>query len=238
MAALKNKIYIDSDNNIEVEEIRDANGAYINDATIKMSLFAKTIKHLDTGGEAVSANTGGKTTLPCTGHGLAAGDYIRIQGTDNYDGEYEVDSAEEDTFVIAKSYIAETFTGNEEVYTEAIENGTGIEMPYGTSNVWEADKIYPKDSKVPGTDDKVYNCIKKHTSATINKPITGSKWDECWERIDGYYSGNLGDDLVGLVERAFYYLFVEIVKDTSKLVCRMEWQAVYYPNLGTSAFGS
>lgn len=231
-----NKIYMDTDNVIEIEDLRDPTGCYINDATGYMSLFTTTIKNLTADASAESANAGSKTKLPCTGHGLVAGDYVRIQGTGNYDGEYAVDSIDgADKFVIVKAYVAETFTGNEEVYTEAITNGTNKTLTAGTGNVWAADKIYPVNAKVQGTDTYTYKCKTKHTSSTQNKPITGAQWDTYWERIDGYYYGTLGDDLVGLADQIYYYLFVVLTKDTTQLVNRMKWQAIYYPDSMTAA---
>ncbi|HRV29775.1 MAG TPA: hypothetical protein P5522_13470, partial [Spirochaetia bacterium] len=37
------------------------------------------------------------------------------------------------------------------------------------------------NSRVKGTDDKGYKCIKAHHSHPDTKPITGSQWQDYWE---------------------------------------------------------
>ena len=43
-------------------------------------------------------------------------------------------------------------------------------------------------SSVTGTDGNYYRCIKAHTSATANKPITGASWPTYWI-LDGSQAG-------------------------------------------------
>ncbi|MDD5501463.1 MAG: hypothetical protein PHH57_07300, partial [Candidatus Omnitrophica bacterium] len=41
--------------------------------------------------------------------------------------------------------------------------------------------VVSKADRVLGTDGNGYVCKKRHTSATLNKPITGSDWSKYWE---------------------------------------------------------
>jgi hypothetical protein len=44
---------------------------------------------------------------------------------------------------------------------------------------WET-KTFSVSSEVTGTDGKIYECIRSHTSATANKPITGADYSTYW----------------------------------------------------------
>ena len=48
---------------------------------------------------------------------------------------------------------------------------------------------------------------------------------------NGNYYGILPKDILGLVHGNFYWLFVDIVKDSSRLVSRLDWRAVYHPGI-------
>lgn len=74
-------------------------------------------------GKARNAGAG-TVGLPIEDHGLLAADYVHIIGTANYDGEEAVVSVERDEIVITAAYVAETFTGKEEVYLGI--KGTGL----------------------------------------------------------------------------------------------------------------
>jgi hypothetical protein len=58
---------------------------------------------------------GGEVGIPITGHSLAAGDHIEINGTTNYDGQYYINSQTANEIVITATYNAETFGGTETV---------------------------------------------------------------------------------------------------------------------------
>ncbi|MBU1040141.1 MAG: hypothetical protein KKF77_03455 [Proteobacteria bacterium] len=59
---------------------------------------------------------GGKVGLPCTAHGLASGAPVVIVGSTNYDGAYLLDrTTSTNELVIAATYTAETFAGDETV---------------------------------------------------------------------------------------------------------------------------
>lgn len=48
---------------------------------------------------------------------------------------------------------------------------------------------------------------------------------------NGYWDGIEPDTLIGLIESQMYYLFVEFVVGASKKTFRVEWPAVYDPNV-------
>jgi len=62
--------------------------------------------------------TGGIVTIPCTGHGYAAGSMIGIRGSTNYNGVYEIVAVDTDTFNVYADYVAETFINTETVRPE------------------------------------------------------------------------------------------------------------------------
>ena len=49
-------------------------------------------------------------------------------------------------------------------------------------------KTLSASSQVTGTDGSVYTCIRSHTSAASNKPVTGANWATCW-RLRGSTGG-------------------------------------------------
>jgi len=171
------EFFIASDNLVQVNGLRDAaTGNYVNDAEIKMSLFVESTFNPDNA--AVTDETGGKVGVPATSHGLSADDYIRLEGTENYDGEYAIDSVEANKIIIVATYVAETLSGAEKIYT-GVPNGTNLPVNYVDAS-------------------------------------------------DGNYEGVLPDTLKGIVERDWYCLFVEAIKDTNRLTSRLKWKAVYH----------
>lgn len=61
---------------------------------------------------AVDAGAG-VVTIPATGHHLVEGNFVKIDGSVNYDGTYEVLAAAANTFNIEATYVAEEFAGTE-----------------------------------------------------------------------------------------------------------------------------
>lgn len=49
-------------------------------------------------------------------------------------------------------------------------------------------KTLSASSKVVGTDGSTYTCIRSHTSASSNRPVTGANWSTCW-RLRGSTGG-------------------------------------------------
>lgn len=120
-------IYISSDNLVTLTGLTDAeDDSEVNDATVVMSLFSQTTKSPNA---AVAVNKGGGLVgIPCTAHGLVENDYIRMEGSQNYNDEYAVHAdTSANEIVITETYVAETFLGTELIYIGMV-NGTNIEM--------------------------------------------------------------------------------------------------------------
>ena len=49
-------------------------------------------------------------------------------------------------------------------------------------------KTLSASDEVTGTDSSVYTCIRSHTSAASNRPVTGANWSTCW-RLRGSTGG-------------------------------------------------
>lgn len=110
--------YIDSDNVIRVEGLRDvtaAAGVYVNDATVSGILYELPALHPNA---AVAVNkTGGKVGIPCTGHGQVEGNHIRLERSLNYNSDYTLlAETSADELVVTATFVAETFTGDEFIY--------------------------------------------------------------------------------------------------------------------------
>jgi hypothetical protein len=115
--------------------------------TNALSTMFKKTKNLFKG--AVTDKGTGKVGLPVIRHdcNLAGGDYIRIEGTKNYDGEYTVDAAtEEDEIVVTATYVAETFTGRETLYI-GIVNGTNLSLTYVATSDGDYEGLLPNNLK-------------------------------------------------------------------------------------------
>ena len=123
-------LYIHSPNVVTWNEFKDAETeAYENGATLTMSLYNKTTKAPIAAGPAVDKG-GGKVGIPCTAHGLTSVDYIRIEGSINYNDEYAVDATSTaNEIVITETFVAETFLGTERIFVGVL-NGINISLPY------------------------------------------------------------------------------------------------------------
>ena len=62
---------------------------------------------------AVDAGAG-SVTIPITGHGFFANDYLTINGTSNYDGTYLLTAVTANDVTFTTTYVAETFSGLEQ----------------------------------------------------------------------------------------------------------------------------
>lgn len=112
--------YIDSDNIIRIEGLRDARtGAYINSATVTAILYELPALHPNA---AVAVDKGdGKVGIPCTGHGQVVDDSIRLERTLNYNAPYMVlAGTTANELIITATFVAETFTGEEFIYTAIV----------------------------------------------------------------------------------------------------------------------
>lgn len=59
-----------------------------------------------------------------------------------------------------------------------------LEMVHGI-RLWTLDwaqKTFSAASEVTGTDSLVYTCIRSHTSAASNRPVTGANWSTYWKQ--------------------------------------------------------
>jgi len=86
--------------------------------------------------------TGGEVGIPVEDHDKVAGESVRFVGTAHYDGEYEIQSVEEDKIVITESYVAETFTGEEEVFLGVV-NGQVISLSYVSASDGDYEGVLP-----------------------------------------------------------------------------------------------
>lgn len=116
--------FLDTDNVVRIEGLRNVvTGDYINDAdTMKGILYKLPV--LNPNAEAAAVNKGaGKVGIPCTGHGLSAGDTIRLERflSQYYNGAFPLDAdTTDDELVIATTHEDETFTGSEFIYVAVV----------------------------------------------------------------------------------------------------------------------
>ena len=83
---------------------------------IPLNPITYTTLTLDTGGVNVSYSGGTKVGLPCAGHPFTSGQKIRINGTDNHNGFFDVEAeTTANQIVITDTYVNETFNGDETV---------------------------------------------------------------------------------------------------------------------------
>jgi hypothetical protein len=131
-------IFISSDNLVTLTGLTDAEtDAEVDDATVVMSLFSQTTKSPNA--EAAVMKGGGLVGIPCTAHGLVENDYIRIEGSQNYNDEFTVHAdTTVNEIVITHAQDAETFLGTEDIYI-GMKNGTNISMtPAGSGGIYTA----------------------------------------------------------------------------------------------------
>jgi hypothetical protein len=104
------------------------NLASLTGPTNALSTMVKKTKNAFKG---AAVNKGaGKVGLPVVTHDAISGDHIRIEGTINYDGTYTVDATTSaNEIVVTAAYVAETFTGLEEIYI-GISGGTELTLSY------------------------------------------------------------------------------------------------------------
>lgn len=142
---LINYLYPENDLLLQETDVKDIEtDTLINTATIKASICKDP--PLNPNAAVAVDKGGGKVGIPCTAHGLADETKIIIIGTVNYDGSNEVDNtSSENEIVITDAFVAETFNGNEEIYS-GIKNGFEISL---THEEGDADGYY--DGILPNT---------------------------------------------------------------------------------------
>ena len=115
MATSTNTIYVGSDELVTLTGLVDnTDSSYINNATVTMSLYEDEIITPDAA--AIVDKGAGAVGIPITGTTLAAGDKIMFLGSENYEGEFTIQSKTTDEIVITATYVAETLEGVEEIY--------------------------------------------------------------------------------------------------------------------------
>jgi len=126
---MSSSLYIATDNVVTWSGLKDSEtDEYENGATLTMSLFKKDT--LSPKAEAAVDKGGGKVGIPCTAHGLTSADYIRVEGSINYNDEYSIDGdTTANEIVIVETFVAETFLGMEKIYI-GVPNGCNINLPY------------------------------------------------------------------------------------------------------------
>ena len=108
------KLYMNSDNLIKYNNLQDVDaGTYINTATVDMSLFKGDTINPDA---AAVENASGYAKITITDHTLTTSDFIRISGSENYDGQWDITAVETNKITIDATYVAETLTGSEVIY--------------------------------------------------------------------------------------------------------------------------
>jgi len=111
------------------------------------SVMTKKTKNLFRGAVVDKAGTPNKVGLPVIRHGAVDGDYIKVEGTENYDGYHTVDAATtENEIIIESAYTAEIFNGRETLYIGII-NGTDISLTYVESSNGEYTGTLPNTLK-------------------------------------------------------------------------------------------
>jgi hypothetical protein len=156
MAIRDKTIFIDSDNIVKLLGVNDGSAevtTYINDATVLLSIFEGNTIALDVA--PVVDDGGGLVTLAIAGNTLVAGEHIRITGTKNLNGEYDLEAGTSGTGIqITATYVAENITTNGKVYqgfTDASElvmvyvagsNGDYITDVPETINLFEGEEYW------------------------------------------------------------------------------------------------
>lgn len=132
--------FIDTDNVVRIEGLRNVvTEAYINNATITGILYGLPTLVPTVDGVAVDKGAG-KVGIPCVAHGQVSGGSIRIERSVSYNNDFMVDvTTSVDELVITATYAAETFTGEEFIYTAVV--GT-VNSPITFSYVATSDGDY------------------------------------------------------------------------------------------------
>lgn len=104
---------------IHTQLLYDCFDLFFRGATAPTGFFVALVtrKNPDTLDAADATNEGGGLVgIPVTGHVYSAGQLIRIDGTEHYDGEWFISATTANKVLIAASYTAEIFSGSETIY--------------------------------------------------------------------------------------------------------------------------
>lgn len=153
--------YIESDNVIRVEGLRNVVTLdFVNNATITGILYDLPTLSPDIAA-AVDKGTG-KVGIPCTGHEQLAGDSIRIERSVNYNGDFMLETGTSaNELVITASFVSETFTGNEFIYT-AVVGTEGSPIAFSYTEGSDGEYVGKIDYNAPLLQGREYVlCIKE-----------------------------------------------------------------------------
>lgn len=168
MAISVSNLYVETDNLIRAT-VTDNDGVAVTGATVKMFIARETILNPDAA--AAEDVGGGEVDIPCAAHGLIAGDDVKIIGTVNYDGEYNVVAGTTtDKIRITSAYVAETFTGNEQIYN-IFPDHSGMALAHQGAGVYEGTL---EDSLILIVDAYYYVFISVVDGAS--KALVRKKW--------------------------------------------------------------
>jgi len=124
---------------VEITDTTNYNGTYtitkVDDTKFKFTkawVVTETGNcHLDNFATITADSTKNqRTKIPATAHGLDSSDFIRIESTDQHNDQYDIEAIRDaDNFIIDKTYVAETFDGDEGFYV-GLPNGKDISLTY------------------------------------------------------------------------------------------------------------
>ncbi len=166
-------LYVSSDNLITVEGVQNAiTDSYISDATVNLMVCAED-EVLNINADVGVDKGDGKVGIPVTGHSRVSGEYIRIDGTENYNAEYAVDvTSTTNEIVVTASYVAETFTGEEKIYP-SVSGTASVTLSYITASNGNYQGVLPYTAKL--VDEKEYFMIISIVSGS-NQVLVVSTW--------------------------------------------------------------
>ncbi len=151
-----------------------------------------TSKTLDNAAAVDLGGTPNRVRIPSTAHTFIEKDYVVMDGTTNYEGEFRlvnVDSA--DTFDIEATYVAETFAGTETLKGSNWQDkdGVPVALPAAADTVifdGSASEVVGKYSR--HREGNHWNCLD-----SIGRADTGElELTDLFIEID--YTGNIGID--------------------------------------------
>lgn len=126
-------LYIGSVNQLKIDQLHEIDDpeTFVNDAEIWASLFYAQAVGV-TAGEAVDDNDGVFIPVESTGR-FQKDDYVRLEGTKNYNGEYTVSRVDDTGIIIDADFAEETFDGKERIYI-ALPEASEVALPYVESS--------------------------------------------------------------------------------------------------------
>lgn len=175
MASGTQYLYIESDLDLQLQNLRDKDDAAETGATVTASLYSSTTLLVKAGAAVDLGGVPNKVTIPVnTDHGLVTSDVIRLIGTINYDGEHTVTASDANTITIESAYTAETLIGDETIYV-GILNATGIDLAHVSAGNYLGN--FPDDAVPLRVDNEyylIYDVDADPTFLLIRKKVKAS----------------------------------------------------------------